>query len=287
MKQSEIRINSPEEEINYNSLENLENYTEIIPQKIEKEKGKEKENMNINIATGEENIFDSNLEFSFGKDLKKHLETNRLKTDLNYNNYQMTDSVSNILENEDGNKKMKIIKEKFISNFKSKDRNESLEKAFTLFEKFNNNLNNNKIGLPNLSFSQDRNESLEKAFTLFEKFNNNLNNNKMGLPNLSFSQKFERPFKFLTSQSTNSLSIIDKIKDTHNKLAHNNTLNTIKSNEDFFKYKIKKISKIIKEKEKEEEFDENNNINKNNETTYIKPRKNNNKKIFSLKDETK
>ena len=253
MKQSEIRINSPEEEINYNSLENLENYTEIIPQKIEKEKGKEKENMNINIATGEENIFDSNLEFSFGKDLKKHLETNRLKTDLNYNNYQMTDSVSNILENEDGNKKMKIIKEKFISNFKSKDRNESLEKAFTLFEKFNNNLNNNKIGLPNLSFSQ----------------------------------KFERPFKFLTSQSTNSLSIIDKIKDTHNKLAHNNTLNTIKSNEDFFKYKIKKISKIIKEKEKEEENDENNNINKNNETTYIKSRKNNNKKIFSLKDETK
>ena len=253
MKQSEIRINSPEEEINYNSLENLENYTEIIPQKIEKEKGKEKENMNINIATGEENIFDSNLEFSFGKDLKKHLETNRLKTDLNYNNYQMTDSVSNILENEDGNKKMKIIKEKFISNFKSKDRNESLEKAFTLFEKFNNNLNNNKIGLPNLSFSQ----------------------------------KLERPFKFLTSQSTNSLSIIDKIKDAHNKLAHNNTLNTIKSNEDFFKYKIKKISKIIKEKEKEEEFDENNNINKNNETTYIKPRKNNNKKIFSLKDETK
>ena len=98
MKQSEIRINSPEEEINYNSLENLENYTEIIPQKIEKEKGKEKENININIATGEENIFDSNLEFSFGKDLKKHLETNRLKTDLNYNNYQMTDSVSNILE---------------------------------------------------------------------------------------------------------------------------------------------------------------------------------------------
>ena len=29
---------------------------------------------------------------------------------------------------------------KFISNFKSKDRNESLERAFTLFEKFHNNL---------------------------------------------------------------------------------------------------------------------------------------------------
>ena len=81
MKQSEIRINSPEEEINYNSFQNLENYTEIIPQKIEKEK--EKEKVNINIATDEDNIFDSNLEFSFGKDLKKHLETNRLKTDLN------------------------------------------------------------------------------------------------------------------------------------------------------------------------------------------------------------
>ena len=249
MKQSEIRINSPEEEINYNSFQNLENYTEIIPQKIEKEK--EKEKVNINIATDEDNIFDSNLEFSFGKDLKKHLETNRLKTDLNTNNYQMTDSVSNILENEEGNKKMKIIKEKFISNFKSKDRN----------------------------------ESLERAFTLFEKFHNNLNNNKTDISHLSFSQKFEKPFKFLTSQSTNSLSIIDKIKDTNNKLAHNNTLNTIKSNEDFFKYKIKKISKIIKEKE--EDLDENNNINKNNETSYIKSRKSCNKKIFSLKDEKK
>ena len=249
MKQSEIRINSPEEEINYNSFQNLENYTEIIPQKIEKEK--EKEKVNINIATDEDNIFDSNLEFSFGKDLKKHLETNRLKTDLNTNNYQMTDSVSNIFENEEGNKKMKIIKEKFISNFKSKDRN----------------------------------ESLERAFTLFEKFHNNLNNNKTDISHLSFSQKFEKPFKFLTSQSTNSLSIIDKIKDTNNKLAHNNTLNTIKSNEDFFKYKIKKISKIIKEKE--EDLDENNNINKNNETSYIKSRKSCNKKIFSLKDEKK
>ena len=249
MKQSEIRINSPEEEINYNSFQNLENYTEIIPLKIEKEK--EKEKVNINIATDEDNIFDSNLEFSFGKDLKKHLETNRLKTDLNTNNYQMTDSVSNIFENEEGNKKMKIIKEKFISNFKSKDRN----------------------------------ESLERAFTLFEKFHNNLNNNKTNISHLSFSQKFEKPFKFLTSQSTNSLSIIDKIKDTNNKLAHNNTLNTIKSNEDFFKYKIKKISKIIKEKE--EDLDENNNINKNNETSYIKSRKSCNKKIFSLKDEKK
>ena len=249
MKQSEIRINSPEEEINYNSFQNLENYTEIIPLKIEKEK--EKEKVNINIATDEDNIFDSNLEFSFGKDLKKHLETNRLKTDLNTNNYQMTDSVSNILENEEGNKKMKIIKEKFISNFKSKDRN----------------------------------ESLERAFTLFEKFHNNLNNNKTNISHLSFSQKFEKPFKFLTSQSTNSLSIIDKIKDTNNKLDHNNTLNTIKSNEDFFKYKIKKISKIIKEKE--EDLDENNNINKNNETSYIKSRKSCNKKIFSLKDEKK
>jgi len=246
MKQSEIRINSPEEEINYNSFQNLENYTEIIPLKIEKEK--EKEKVNINIATDEDNIFDSNLEFSFGKDLKKHLETNRLKTDLNTNNYQMTD---NIFENEEGNKKMKIIKEKFISNFKSKDRN----------------------------------ESLERAFTLFEKFHNNLNNNKTNISHLSFSQKFEKPFKFLTSQSTNSLSIIDKIKDTNNKLAHNNTLNTIKSNEDFFKYKIKKISKIIKEKE--EDLDENNNINKNNETSYIKSRKSCNKKIFSLKDEKK
>ena len=95
MKQLEIRIKSPEEEINFNSLNNLDNYSEIIPQKIEKQKE-------------EENIIDPNLEFSFGKDLKKHMETNRLKTDYfykkekdilsdNLSNYQLTDSLTNII----------------------------------------------------------------------------------------------------------------------------------------------------------------------------------------------
>ena len=251
MKQTEIKINSPEEEINLISIKNnLDNYSEIIPQKIVKEK----ENINNNIILEDENIIDQNLEFSFGKDLKKHIVTNRLKTDYiekkekeilsdNLSNYQLTDSLSNFIENEDNNKKMKLIKEKFISNFKSKDRNESLEKVFTLFQKFNNNLNN-----------------------------------KINTSNISFSQKFEKPFQFLTSQSTNSLSIIDKNKSKHNDINKNvnniNTLNTIKSNEDFFKYKIRKISKIIKEKE---EVDHK---NKKNETSY-------DKKIFNLKDNKK
>ena len=261
----EILINSPEAEINFHSLNNLEDYSEIIPQKIEKEK--EKEKPNINLETETENIMAQNLEFSFGKDLKKHMEINRLKTDYldkkevlsdNLSNYQMTDSMSNLVENNNDNKKIQLIKEKFISTFKNKERNESLERAFTLFQKFHNNLNNN---------------------------------NKM---NLSFSHKLEKPFQFLTSQSTNSLSIIDKnnkkqndANKTLNGLKHNHTLNIVKSNDDFFKYKIKKISKIIKENP-----DENNDV-KYNEKTYdenmtrIIKKKPQNKKIFSLKDDKK
>ena len=262
----EILINSPETEINFQSINNLDDYSEVIPQKIEKEKDKEKPNFNIDTET--ENIITQNLEFSFGKDLKKHIETNRLKTDYldkkevlseNLSNYQMTDSISNFLENNNDNKKIQLIKEKFISTFKNKDRNESLERAFTLFEKFQNNLNSN---------------------------------NKM---NLSFSHKLEKPFQFLTSQSTNSLSIIDKnkqkqndINKTMNIVNHNHTLNIVKSNDDFFKYKIKKISKIIKEKN-----DENNEI-KFKEKSYdenisrmYKKRPLQNKKIFSLKDDKK
>ena len=245
----EIKINSPEEEIDFHSINNLDNYTEIIPQKIEKENKKEKNDFNI--ITENENILAQNLEFSFGKDLKKHIETNRLKTDYlekkevlsdNLSNYQMTDSLSNYIENEEGNKKMKLIKEKFISNFKSKDRSESLERAFTLFEKFHNNLNNNKM-------------------------------------NFSFSHKLEKPFQYLTSQSTNSLSIIDKNKNQLNNA--NKTMNIIKSNDNFFKYKIRKISKIIKGKENEN----------NNEMTYDENKrrieKQKDKKIFNLKDNKK
>ena len=246
MKQPEIRIVSPEEEINF---------SEIIPQKIEKEKETMNNinNNNNNKILDEENMIDPNLEFSFGKDLKKHIETNRLKTDYylekkqkellsdNLSNYQLTDSIPNFIENDANNKKMKLIKEKFISNFKSKHRNESLEKAFTLFQKFHNNLNS-----------------------------------KMNISNLSFSQKIEKPFRFLTSQSTNSLSIIDKNRKKNNNI-NKTTLNTIKSNEDFFKYKIRKISKITKEKQEEKE-----NTNKNNETNYEK--KSYDKKIFNLKN---
>ena len=262
----EILINSPETEINFQSINNLDDYSEVIPQKIEKEKDKEKPNFNIDTET--ENIITQNLEFSFGKDLKKHIETNRLKTDYldkkevlseNLSNYQMTDSISNFLENNNDNKKIQLIKEKFISTFKNKDRNESLERAFTLFEKFQNNLNSN---------------------------------NKM---NLSFSHKLEKPFQFLTSQSTNSLSIIDKNKQKQNDINktmnianHNHTLNIVKSNDDFFKYKIKKISKIIKEKNddnneikfKEKSYDE-------NISRMYKKRPLQNKKIFSLKDDKK
>ena len=241
---SEQRINSSDKEININD------YSEIIPQKIEKEK--------YYISTENDNILKQNLEFSFGKNTKKNEELNRLKTDYldkkeilsdNLSNYQLTDSLTNLIEKEDDNKKLKLIKEKFISNFKSKVRSESLEKAFTLFEKFHHNLGNN-------------------------------NYNKM---NMSCSQKLVKPFQFLASQNTNSLTIIDNKNNKRQKgnnekiIEQNKTLNLAKSNDDFFKYKKRKILRIIKENEKENK--ENNECN-----TFDDKEKRKNKKIFYLKN---
>ena len=224
---SEQRINSSDKEININD------YSEIIPQKIEKEK--------YYISTENDDILKQNLEFSFGKNSKKNEELNRLNTDYldkkeilsdNLSNYQLTDSLTNLIEKEDDNKKLKLIKEKFISNFKSKVRSESLEKAFTLFEKFHNYRGNN-------------------------------NYNKM---NMSCSQKYVKPFQFLASQNTNSLTIIDNKNNKRQKgnnekiIEQNKTLNLAKSNDDFFKYKKRKILRIIKENEKENK--ENNEIRK-------------------------
>ena len=265
---NKLKINHPETEINFQEISNLNDYSEIIPQKIENE------NPNMNILEKEIN---HNLEFSFGKKINKntnrstdinYLETlnfnsdkNILKTDVlsdNLSNYQMTDSLPNITENNDNNNKLKIIKEKFISNFKNKERNESLERAFTLFEKFQNNLNSTRS---NLSFSQNYNKQV---------------------------------FHFLTSQNTNSLSIIDNNMSTKNKnkkkfyLKKNSTLNTFKSQDDFnfFKYKIKKRTKIIKENSKENidnnVINKSNNININNEVDNNKS-----KKIFNLKENKK
>ena len=243
---SEQRINSSDKEININD------YSEIIPQKIEKEK--------YYISTENDDILKQNLEFSFGKNSKKNEELNRLKTDYldkkeilsdNLSNYQLTDSLTNLIEKEDDNKKLKLIKEKFISNFKSKVRSESLEKAFTLFEKFHHNLGNN-------------------------------NYNKM---NMSCSQKLVKPFQFLASQNTNSLTIIDnnnkRQKGNNEKIIEQNkTLNLTKSNDDFFKYKKRKILRIIKENEKEnKENKENNECN-----TFDDKEKRKNKKIFYLKN---
>ena len=239
---SEQRINSSDKEININD------YSEIIPQKIEKEK--------YYISTENDDILKQNLEFSFGKNSKKNEELNRLKTDYldkkeilsdNLSNYQLTDSLTNLIEKEDDNKKLKLIKEKFISNFKSKVRSESLEKAFTLFEKFHHNLGNN-------------------------------NYNKM---NMSCSQKLVKPFQFLASQNTNSLTIIDNKNNKRQKgnnekiIEQNKTLNLTKSNDDFFKYKKRKILRIIKENEKENK--ENNECN-----TFDDKEKRKNKKIFYL-----
>ena len=96
---------------------------------------------------------------------------------------------------------MQLIKEKFLSNFKNKDRSESLEKALMFFEKYQN----------------------------FQKPNNQFNH--------SFSKLIDKPMRFLTSQKTNSMSIFDnvekkQIKGSYDKLeidyvskSNDNTLN--------------------------------------------------------------
>ena len=78
---SEQRINSSDKEININD------YSEIIPQKIEKEK--------YYISTENDNILKQNLEFSFGKNTKKNEELNRLKTDYLDKKEILSDNLSN------------------------------------------------------------------------------------------------------------------------------------------------------------------------------------------------
>ena len=206
-----------------NPINNLEDYTEIIPQKIDnqqKTKSFTNENDNGNL---EENMDNQNLEFSFGKELQKEkiinnknsfnkdnkdnnnsekTETttnanslknkiNTMKHDLmdkrdifseNLSSYQYTDSLSNLRDNNiEDNKKLQLIKEKFVSNFKNKERAASLEKTLSLFEKYQNY----------------RKYHLNHSFSTF--------------------RDIPIPFRCLTTQNANNLSIIDN-KDNNKKI---------------------------------------------------------------------
>ena len=120
---------------------------------------------------------------------------------------------------------MQLIKEKFLSNFKNKERHESLEKALMFFEKYKN----------------------------FQNPNNQFNH--------SFSKLIHKPLRFLTSQKTNSMSIFDNFEKKQNKGSYNKLeIDYVsKSNENALnKYKKEKINNnnyiILKYVSKEKEL---------------------------------
>ena len=213
-------------------INKLEDYTEIIPQKIQNiQKSNTISEIFLNLNKESEipieNYDNQNLEFSFGKEQQKdnivinsninkdnnysektdaNTNVNSLKIKLNntinhdkrdffnenLSSYQFTDSLSNY--NIEENKKLKLIKEKFLSNFKNKDRSISLEKALKFFEKFQN----------------------------YQKYN--LNHSFTNLKDIT-------PYKHLMKQNTNSLSFLDnkhKNKSSFNKLEIEHINNKLK-----------------------------------------------------------
>ena len=294
----------PSTKNNFISNTSLEDYAEVIPQKIENKQTLQHSNEKTNLKSINGNLeeyFDNqNLDFSFGKDLQKEKKlndknninkenNNSEKTDTNTNanslknklnntlnndilekrdifsdnlsSYHLTDSLSNLKDNNnlEENKKLKMIKEKFVSNFKNKERGASLEKALSLFEKYQN-------------------------FRIFN-LNNQLNH--------SFSNFKDIPYRNLIYQNTNSLSIID----------NNNNKNKTKNENSFSKLEIdytnKKVENIInnnKKKKSENNINtiNNKNINENNNINnklilkkLIKREKDKDKKIFSLNADKK
>ena len=281
------------------SNSSLEDYAEVIPQKIENKQtlqhSNEKTNLKSINGNLEENFDNQNLDFSFGKDLQKETilnyknninkeNNNSEKTDTNTNanslknklnntlnndilekrdifsenlsSYHLTDSLSNLRDNNnlEENKKLQMIKEKFITNFKNKERGASLEKALTLFEKYQN-------------------------FRIFN-LNNQLNH--------SFSNFKEIPYRNLITQNTNSLSIID---NNNNKYKTKNRSSFSKLEIDYTNKKVENIINNHKKKKSENNINtiNNKNINENNNINnklilkkLIKRKKDKDKKIFSL-----
>ena len=288
-----------------NPINNLEEYAEVIPQKIENKQNlkqtPEKIDLRIENENPEENCDNQNLDFSFGKDLQKETTStyrnninkennNSEKTDTNTNaytlknklnstlnndiserkeifsenlsSYHFTDSLSNLRDNNlEENKKLQIIKEKFVSNFKNKERGASLKKVLTLFEKYQN------FGIFNL--------------------NKQLNN--------SFSNFKDNPYRNLITENINSLSIIDS---NNNKNRHNNKSSFSKLEIDCVNKKYEKCIKSSKAKKSENNINSNINNNKylliNNKINnkiilkkIINRKKGQDKKIYNLNDDKK
>ena len=220
-------------------IKKIEDYTEIIPQKIENKliQNTVSEETIINIEENSENQY---LEFSFGKEIQKDkiknnknnsekTETNNTNNANNTNNtnnniftfrkqydepknqdkynildkidmlsdnvssFQFTDSLSNFRDSYiEGNKKLQLIKDKFLSKFKNKERTQSLEKALMFFEKYQN----------------------------YQKMNNNQLND-------SFSNLINKPLNFWDSQKTNNMSIFPNDDNNKDKDTDKNTYDNL------------------------------------------------------------
>jgi len=265
-------------------INKIEDYTEIIPQKI---KSTSKEEKILNINKENENIEDNydtqNLDFSFGKtlklenktdeniknitDLKKIVKNNipisnddkkindsnpndKIDNNINGNNdkdknnnqndivekreilsenlsnHQLADSISHFFDNNfEGNKKLKLIKEKFVSNFKNKERGESLEKALILFDKYSNygkfKLNRsftNRYDNPFKSYQNgnisEKNDKNEISYIKRKKYSvNNLEINGINNPN---EKNDKNDNKIILKKMVNRKKI--KKKSTYEKL---------------------------------------------------------------------
>ena len=255
--EKESKTQSIKPKINPLLIKKIEDYTEIIPQKIENKliQNTVSEETIINIEENSENQY---LEFSFGKEIQKDKimknKNNSEKTEANNTNnanninntnnnnftfrkqyndpknqdkynildtidmfsdnvssFQLTDSLSNFRDSYmEGNKKLQLIKDKFLSNFKNKERTRSLEKALMLFEKYQN----------------------------YQKANNNQLND-------SLSNLINKPLNFWDTQKTHNMSIFpnnennnennndnNKDKDTDKNTCDNLSTNYVSENND-------------------------------------------------------
>ena len=315
---------SIEKKVDSESINKIEDYTEIIPQKIEskqKSTSKEEKIINLNNSNNKnENIEDNydtqNLDFSFGKGLKQDNKTdeniknitdlknsninninnitnsnndnnnnnsnskdknnnngkdknpkndsNLNKNNINNNNQndivekreilsenlsrdQLTDSISHFFDNNfEGNNKLKLIKEKFVCNFKNKERSESLEKVLILFDKYSN-------------------------YGKF-KLNGNLNH--------SFTNRYDNPFKTyqngnnskLENNDKNEISYIKRKKYSVNNLEINcnNNINDNNDNKIILKKMVNRKKVKKKSKEKEHTYDKLNLKNEKKNGFYIR-----------------
>ena len=297
-----IKIIPNQKKLNDQSINKLEDYTEIIPQKTQTIQ----ENfLNLNDTleneneNQEENFDNQNLDFSFGKELQKDnttINTNNNKdnncsekTDANTNvnsfknklnntfnqdifdkknvfsenlsSYQFTDSLSNY--NIEENKKLKLIREKFVSNFKNKNRSTSLQKALQFFEKYQNyqkfNLNHSFSNLKDIPFknlitqntdslsfldNKKENKKINKNISVFNKLENNDNNKKnenINIINNDLKMKKGNILKTFNIKINNKKLILKKI--ISRKKGQNKKLTNLKSD----KKKGFYIRKVIRE----------------------------------------